>query len=75
VSEKRPDILPEFLPIYKDGETIPGMLRVSFSDGTTFVYHLPVSIGRQQLKDALKNIRNLSNMKNGYRSENNESTV
>jgi hypothetical protein len=54
---------------------IPTYLDVPMSDGSCVTYVPEINQSAQQVQSALQNIRNLSNMKNGYRSENDESIV
>ena len=62
--EKRPQMLPEPLPIYEHTYSeIPEKVRISFTNGTSAIYELRVE---QPAPVILENIRIIRRMKQGY---------
>jgi len=62
--EKRPEILPEPVPIYEHTfSEKPERVRISFTDGTSAIYDLRVE---QPAPVILENIKIIRRMKQGY---------
>lgn len=62
--KKRPELLPAPLPIYEQTDSeIPEKVRISFTNGTSAIYELPVKQPAPQIVESIKIIRR---MKQGY---------
>jgi len=62
--KKRPELLPSPLPIYEQTDSeIPEKVRISFTNGTSAIYELPVKQPAPQVVESIKIIRR---MKQGY---------
>lgn len=63
----RPQMLAQAVPFYRHKESrIPEMIRMSFEDGTTVVYHLR---GTEMPPEILENIRIIRKWKDEYNNQ------